>query len=388
MRSVLIILIVLAASLAATLPVVGADITLHEEASAVPGVLVRLGDVATIHGADAERLAEAPLMPSPAPGTSQHLSAGALRDLLKAQGVDPRDHYFRGAYRTQVTTPLGNSASPAPRRENAPWQTPAASAEDSTMAFRVRGGFAAPAPALPVGVVRKASLRESKSVEEAVKAAIQQMLDGRRQTGELRLLVRAVELTSASVNELCEKVGQPLTATLASTATPLPGSLTCKVWPAEGFAGEPYLAVADLVEQPMRAVATTPLTRGALVTASAVRLEPTPLEEIGKSSAAGFTTLEEAVGKETSRPIRMGETLSDVNTAPPMMVRKNDEVMVVSGGGGVSVSMRVVATQDGRVGDLVTVQTLERDERFPARVVGPRRLAVLSGGSALPGGLQ
>jgi flagella basal body P-ring formation protein FlgA len=376
MRFPLVILIVLAASLTATLPVIGADITHHEEASAVPGVLVRLGDVATIHGAEAERLADAPLMPSPAPGTSQHLSAGALRDLLKAQGVDPRDHFFRGAYRTQITTPLGRSASPS-QTETAEWQVNPASAGDSTMAFRVRGGYAAPAPDLPVGVVRKASLRESKSVEEAVKAAIQTTLDARRQPGELRLAVRDVELTSRAVNELCDSIGQPLTAALATTATPLPGSLTCKVWPADGLAAEPYLVVADLVEQPMRVVATTPLSRGALVTASAVRLEPTPLEEIGRANAAGFSTLEEVVGKETSRPIRMGETFSDINTAPPMMVRKNDLVDVVSGGGGISVTMH-----------MITVQTLDRDEQFPARVVAPRRLAVLSGGSALTGGLQ
>jgi flagella basal body P-ring formation protein FlgA len=255
------------------------------------------------------------------------------------------------------------------------------------MAFRVRGG-AAPALSMPVGVVHKASLRESKSVQDAIKSAIQEMLDTRRQPGETRLAVRGVELTSQTVNELLEKIGQPLTATTATTATPLPGSLQCKVWPAEGLAGEPCLVVADLVEQPMRVVATTPLSRGALVTASAARLEPTPLEEIGKASAIGFTSLEDTIGKETTRPIRAGEVYSEYNTSAPLMVRKNDEVMVVSGGGGVSVSMRVTATQDGRVGDLVTVKALDRDEKFPARVVGPRRLAVLAGGSTQLGGVQ
>jgi flagella basal body P-ring formation protein FlgA len=383
MRFVLVTLIALTASLTAT----AADITLRDEAASVPGVLVRLGDVATIRGADADRLAEAPLMPSPAPGTSQHVSAGVVRDLLKAQGIDSREHTFRGAYRIQVTTPLGNATSPAPVAADG-WQSVKGSTGDSSMAFRVRGGANAPTPILPVGVLRKATLRESKSVEDAVKAAIQQMLDMRRQPGETRLAVRGVELNSQTAYELFEKIGQPLTATAATTATPLAGSLQCKVWPAEGLAGEPYLVVADLVEQPMRVVATTPLSRGALVTASAARLEPTPLEEIGKASAVGFASLEDTIGKETTRPIRAGEVFSEFNTSAPLMVRKNDEVMVVSGGGGVSVSMRVVATQDGRVGDLVTVQTLDRDERFPARVVGPRRLAVLAGGSTQLGGLQ
>lgn len=383
MRLALVILIALTTSLTAT----AADITLREEAAAVPGVLVRLGDVATIRGADADRLAAAPLMPSPAPGTTQHISAGAVRDLLKAQGIDSKDHFFRGAYRIQVTTPLGNATPPAPVAGDG-WQSTKGSTGDSSMAFRVRGGAAAPTPILPAGVVRKASLRESKSVEDAVKAAIQQMLDMRRQPGETRLAVRGVELNSKTAYELFEKIGQPLTATAATTATPLAGSLQCKVWPAEGLAGEPYLVVADLVEQPMRVVATTPLSRGALVTASAARLEPTPLEEIGKASAAGFTTLEDAIGKETSRPIRAGEVFSEFNTAAPLMVRKNDLVDVVSGGGGISVTMHMSATQDGRVGDLIIVKTLDRDERFPARVVGPRRLAVLASGSTQLGGLQ
>ncbi|QDV72685.1 flagellar basal body P-ring formation chaperone FlgA [Botrimarina mediterranea] len=379
MRFALVILITFAASLTAT----AADITLREEAAAVPGVLVRLGDVATIRGVGAEVLAEAPLMPSPAPGTSQHLSAGAVRDLLKAQGVDPGRHEFRGAYRIQVTTPLGKSA---PAFGDAATSAAPAPLGDSSMAFRVRTGAAVPMTA--TDVIRQASPRQSKTVEDAIKAAIQQTLDGRRQAGEPRLAVRSVEVTSTTVNELLEKIGQPLTAAIASTSGPQAGPLQCKVWPAEGLADEPYLILADLVEQPMRAVATTPLSRGALVTASAVRLEPTPLEEIGRSGAVGFASLEEAISKETTRPIRVGEVYSDLNTAPPLMVRKNDVVKVVSGGGGVMVTMHMNATQDGRTGDLIVVKTIDGDERFAARVVGPRRLSVLAGGPVQLGGLQ
>lgn len=379
MRFALAILIASTTPLAA----LAADITLREDAAGVPGVLVRLGDVATIRGADADRLAESPLMPSPVPGTTQRLSAGAIRDLLKAQGIEPRDHYFRGAFTVQVTTPLGR-----PTAESAPVTAGRGITEstvDSGTAFRYRGGIDAGQGLTQVRPTRRASLRDSQAIEEAVKSAIQTALDARRQPGESRLAVRGVDVTSTTLNELVNQIGQPLTAAFAPTAVPLPGAMQCRVWPAEGLAGEPYLVVADLVEQPMRVVATTPLSRGALVTTSAVQLEVTPLEEIGRPNAIGFAKLEDVLGKETTRPVRVGEVFSDTNTAPPMMVRRNEEVMVVSGGGGVSVSMRVVATQDGRVGDLVTVQTLDKDERFAARVVGPRRLAVLSGGPAVSG---
>src|SRR5690606_9472644 len=154
---------------------------------------------------------------------------------------------------------------------------------DSSMAFRVRAGFDGAAPSGAVDVIRNASPSESKSVEEAVKGAIQAAIDSSRQPGEPRLAVRGVELNSRTVEELLEQIGQPLTAAIASAGAARPGALQFKVWPAEGLAGEPHSVIADLVEQPMRVVATTPLSRGALVTASAARLEPTPLEEIGKA---------------------------------------------------------------------------------------------------------
>ena len=50
--------------------------------------------------------------------------------------------------------------------------------------------------------------------------------------------------------------------------------------------------------------------------------------------------------------------------------------------------MHMNATQDGRTGDLIVVKSLEGNERFAARVVGPRRLAVLAGGPVQIGGLQ
>ncbi|TWT99368.1 flagellar basal body P-ring biosynthesis protein FlgA [Botrimarina colliarenosi] len=376
----------------APLVAVAADITLLENAVGVSGALVRLGDVAKVSGAGAERLADAPLMPSPAPGTTQYLSAGAVRDLLAAQGESASVHRLRGAYRIQITTPLGGSARVD--AAGSAWDRPspvASPAESLGGAFRVRRS----AVSEPVGVrnvaVRRLSPRDTRAVEEAVAAAIQTTLDAGREADRPRLLVRRVELTDTAVRELAEHAGAAIEAVV--DGSPVGSTLTAQVGLADDPNHDPHRVVAHVVEQPLRLVVVTPLSRGALVTSSSVRLEPVPLEEIDSHQSTGYTTLEEGLGREATRPLRIGEALSDANTAPPLMVRRNEEVEVVSGGGGVSVSMRVIATQEGRIGDLISVQMLDRNERFPARVVGPRRLAVLSASPSVanlvqPGGLQ
>ena len=357
-----------------------AEINLRSEATITGGSLIRLGEVATVTGANADRVARTPLMPSPAPGTRQFVSAGAIRDMLAAQGFAAGENQFRGAYRIQITS----QPNLEPKAPAADWRSATPNSTAPRTAFRVRASGTP--QAAPSRSVRSTPIRQTdmKLIEQSVIAALQAVIDQREISSDRqRLAVRGVELSATAIRELTELRGQQLTGHFANLVNLSAGSRQARIWPESRLDGEPFLVVADLVEQPMRVVARSPLGRGALITASAIRVEPVPLNEIGRRNSTGFAKIHEVVGKETTRRVNAGELFSDMNTAPPMMVRRGEEVTVVSGGGGVSVRVRALAKQDGRTGDLIQIELLGRGEELMARVVGPRRLAILSAGPAV-----
>lgn len=376
-RSLPLLLTVLVAPLAGA-----AEIALREVATTTSGALVRLGDVAAVTGGDAARLERLPLSPSPTPGERQFVSAGSIRAMLAAQGEDPSRHRFTGAYRVRVQTPLEETL---PTAEDAPrWRLATSPRRNARTAFRVRSTEAVLSePALPT---ERLGVRAKQTVEGNVAGVLQTEID-RRLAGQVdrptRLAVRGVKLSATALRELAQLGEMPLTVAFRPTDELAAGQLTARVWPESRLGDEAFRVVAELVEQPMRAIAATPIGRGEMITTSAVRLEPVPLKELDQSRAYGYATADQAIGRETKRSVRPGEVLSDANTAPPLMVRRGEEVEVVSGGGGVLVSLLGIASQDGRQGDLITVERFDSRDKLTARVVGPRRLAVLSAGSAL-----
>ncbi|QDT67760.1 flagellar basal body P-ring biosynthesis protein FlgA [Planctomycetes bacterium MalM25] len=375
-RPFALLLIALASPLAGA-----AEIALRENATAAGGALVRLGDVATVTGGDAARLERLPLSPSPTPGERQFVSAGSIRAMLAAQGEDPRRHRFTGAYRVRVQTPLSETPQTAPEPDRR--RLAASPRGGDRMAFRVRTSAAAVESTYPT---QRVGVRAKQTVEGNLAAALQAEID-RRLDGQgerpTRLAVRSVKLSATALRELAQLGEMPLTVAFRPSDELSAGQLTARVWPESRLGDEAFRVVADLVEQPMRAVAATPIGRGEMITTSAVRMEPVPLKELEQSRAYGYATAERAIGRETKRSVRPGEVLSDANTAPPLMVRRGEEVEVVSGGGGVMVSLLAIASQDGRQGDLIAVERFDSKDKLTARVVGPRRLAVLSAGSAL-----
>lgn len=372
-------------------PVLGAEIRLLESATVDSG-LVRLGDVADVTGPGAAQLVNLPLMPAPSEGATRRLSAGAIRDLLKAQGVAPGAHRFRGAYHVRIGLGVNAPvAAPAPAPAPAPEASSATEVErpaaaPSTTAFRVR-------PAADRGSrwsaieARSRTITNPRQVERGVADRLQEALNLRTDAASPapRLLVRSVTISATAARELGQFDPSAYEAQLLGAESPAPGTVSALVWPASRGADEGFRVVAELVEQPMRVVATQPLPRGAVVVRSAVRLEPVPLEEINRPAALGYASLDQAVGTEALRAVRAGDVLSAINTSPPFVVHEGEEVDVFSGGGGVSVQLTAIAKGDGRLGDLVEVEAYDGQEAFSARVVGRGRLAVLSAGSSIAG---
>lgn len=363
----------------------GAEITLRETAAVGEGSLVRLSDVAKVTGADANRVARLPLMPTPAPGTQQSLSTAAIRAMLAAQGETATRHQFRGAYTVRVSTPV-RQPTPSNGTTDSDWRTTRSGTRSAgSTSFRKRGKFAREANSIESRGTRRLQAVNTRSVEQTVTTAVQAAIDERLggQPVDPRLMVRGVELTKTALQKLSKTASEALLVEIPETAVLSAGSLTAQIRPRSQVREESFRVVADLVEQPMRVVTTAPMSRGAMIVASAVQLEPIPLEEIDRASSRGYTKLDDVVGKEAQRNLRIGDVLSDNNTAPPVMVRRGEQVFVVSGGGGISVTLQAIAKEDGREGELVSVGMLDRRDEFMARVVGYRRLAVLSAGSGL-----
>lgn len=336
------------------------------EAARLEASIVRLGDVADIRAndpAERDRLANLPLMPTPAPGEVQHVRSHAIRDLLKAHGEPLADHRFTGAPAIAV------------RRDIAPrTKTPIASKP-----WRGAGaGYRSVAPSTTTTAPKRRYLitsRDRAAAKERVRQAITGWLAEQPEDVAPRGVV-SVAVTDRQVVVIERFARRPLSVTPIDDAD---NHSRFRITTADGGPLDSVDVDAELVTLRRAIVATTSIARGDLITASRVALRPLPIEDAKRvGNRRLFEDLESVLGNEASRAIREGEPLTGANCVSPILVRRGETVTVVSGGGGVSVKLTAIARGDGRSGDLVTVEAYDRDERFDARVVGRGRLAIVS----------
>lgn len=128
------------------------------------------------------------------------------------------------------------------------------------------------------------------------------------------------------------------------------------------------------------------LPRGALLQASDVELvEGTPTDRAGKVVQA-FGSLDEVVGKETTRAIAPGQVLDAGSLRPPLLVQKGEVVTVYARAAGIQVRTTARARDSGSLGDLVTVESLLDRTKYFARVSAVQEVEVYAGAvSAGPG---
>jgi flagella basal body P-ring formation protein FlgA len=91
-------------------------------------------------------------------------------------------------------------------------------------------------------------------------------------------------------------------------------------------------------------------------------------------------SLELVIGKEATRGIEADTVLQGSQTRSPMLVQRGETVKVSARTGGITVSTFAIVQQNGALGDLVQVQTLDKKQRFAARVAGWKQLEVLPTG--------
>lgn len=350
-----------------------ADIVFRAQASP-QGALVYLGDLATVTDADpavAERLSALPLMPAPAPGTRSTVTAQGIRELIVASGGDLNRLRFDGAIRIELGSASPLSPAPAPAAAPKTFVEPAAPARAS----RQRSGFRRAAPStttkrptwrpVPAGAAAKMTDELQSQIAEFA----------RQQTGDAMLQALAPEVEPRHLSLLS---GATTPVSISTTNPVLVGRQRFLVSFDSSDGPVRFPVFADVRPATPAVFLRRAVPRGATITRADVELQPLPVDSSHASSVLPLARLEDAIGKEASTSLRSGSLLTESNCLPPMLVRRGEEVTVAAGGGGVLVRLQAKARSNGRLGDIVPVETYDRRGRLMARVVGPRELAVLS----------
>lgn len=287
--------------------------------------VVRLGDLADISGADPrqmETLSALDLFPAPAAGQKRYIDLREIQDVLLDRGVNLAAHRFSGAAQVLVTGPGGLEANPV-RRGSQP-------------------------------DVRKAT----RLVREAVAHYLRQASATRDN------LEPEFDLTDDQAR-LVDQASSPLQ--ISGGTAPFHGTQHLQV-AAGGLQGPvDFTLEVRITRPPMVAVAVRSLAKGAMVRTEDVQLisANVPVEQ-----GTVIRSLDDVVGRETTRAIGEGHPFESDGVRSPIMIRRGDVVTIYARSSGIRVRTVARAKDDAGMGELVSVESLEDRKTFFARVSG------------------
>ena len=313
-----------------------AELQLHSEVRTT-GPLVLVSDIAEIHAkdsAEAAELAAIDLMPAPPYGEKRTLRLREVQDLLAVRGVNLGSHRFSGASQVTIQGPH-REPQPATRKLKAP-------------------------PA-----VRKIN---TQPIEEATRSAIEGYLN--ETAGKLGWLI-AFDLSEQRAREIAA-LGDSLE--VGGGSAPWTGKQRFLV-SADNVDASPIAVTVEISLPPAMVVAQHSLPKGTILRAGDVKLQrglPT------KGEAEVYQSIDDVVGKETTRTVAEGQILDSRTVRRQLLVRRNEVVTLYSRAAGVSVRVTARARDDGAAGDVVTVETLDDRKPMFARVSGPQEVEVFA----------
>jgi flagella basal body P-ring formation protein FlgA len=296
-------------------------------------------------------------MPAPPAGSERFLNKREVEDLLAAHGYDLREFQMEGAVQVAIRTsgPKANDQPIVP--SNQPMNRHAA-----ILAGHVDGTPAVAGDA-------SAAARQRDEMNRTI-ANFLETQTGR--TGSWQVICnfaeRHVALLQAATSPLvCQGGREPWVGRqrFVISFTTAQGDVQIPV----------YAEVAN--ESAQVAVAVRPIARGEVITAADVEMQS--LETAPTTGRRPvIESLEQLVGMEARQAIQMGDVILTDNVQAPLLVKRGEEVSVVSQSGGIRVRTTARARQDGSRGQLVQVESLESKERYDVRVVGVREAAIFS----------
>ncbi|MGD0517958.1 MAG: flagellar basal body P-ring formation chaperone FlgA [Thermoguttaceae bacterium] len=308
-----------------------AELRLRQQCSP-HGSVVTLGDIAEIYSADArqaEKLAAVELFPAPPAAQQRVLRVREVQDILALQGINLAQHRFSGA--SQIV--LASAAEPAHADQS-----------------------------LTSSAVKRAQRR--------VQEAILQYLQAKTGSNEPRLLQfdTPPALARAAANPV-----QPIS--LSGGAAPWTGSqhFELRIDSSEGLA--PFTLEVQVIVPSAVVAAVHSLSRGAVIRESDLALVRDAPRE-GESGV--YHSIEEVAGKQAARAVPDGKIIAPDDLQAPLLVHKGDVVTVYARSAGIRVRTIARARDDGSLGDLVTMETMQDRKPYQARVCGAREAEVLA----------
>jgi flagella basal body P-ring formation protein FlgA len=296
------------------------------------GDVWRLGDVADVISVDRrEREALAAIELGPAGPARQTLRAREVQDRLAAHGLNLVNHEFSGSAAI-LLEPKDSSLS-------ADGQRP----------------------------ISKSALNLARAeVVDAIVAHLKRTVDADEEW------TVDVELTAEQLRAMGGQRGR---ATASGGRAPWTGAQTFTLT-TQAANGEFALAVAaDVRRAPRVVVAVNPILRGERIRAGDVELERV---KAGSPQRMTFSTLDDVVGKEAARNIPAGQPLDNQYVRSPLLVRRGDVVDLFARAGGVQVSTKARAREEGSHGDLINVELLADRRPLLARICGVQEVEILA----------
>jgi flagella basal body P-ring formation protein FlgA len=312
------------------------------DAAQVDHAVVRLGDVAEIYGMDEqarERLLAVELLPSPASGKAKKLTVREVQDAIARSMPELASWTFAGSSETTVTRAAATEV-----------RKPAAT--------------------------RKASLSPvaQERVQDRIEAAILEYV--RTRLGDDAWDIEA-ELTEEQLSSLSSSPKVNVTGGRYLDAE----RVQFRVELGEEALKEIWKVTVRVTLPPMIVVARRELSRGELISKQDVELVRGEAE---KGLLKPLESLEDVVGKETTRGIAAGQPITEPSLRPVMLVQRGQVVTVYSRCGGVQIRITGRAKENGAHGDLVPVESLTSRETFHARVSGPQEVEIYAGSTTTP----
>jgi flagella basal body P-ring formation protein FlgA len=340
MKNVFTIIAVALASFAAG--AAAAELRLKSDCRPSTG-LVCLGDVAEIYAtsdAEAKQLSAVDLMPAPAAGEKRVLRVRDLQDILALRGINPAAHRISGASQVMV----------------------------SSAVMETRKDTAKPQSLKPA----ISTARWVAAVRDAIEEYVGE-IDPSAKGCQAKL---SLDDTQAAIIAAARQ-GMTVEGGMAPWTRPQQFVLVCPT--ADGLQRVPVAATITM--PPSVVVTTVALPRGAIIRPGDVKLQPgNPTE----GALQVFTSIEDVIGKETTRILTIGQILDDSLVQRPLLVRRGEIVTVYARSAGIRVRTTARAREDGSQGDLITVESVQDRKSFFARVTGAQEVDVFGQAQQAP----
>ena len=133
-----------------------------------------------------------------------------------------------------------------------------------------------------------------------------------------------------------------------------------------------YLTAKVVYEGPVL-VAAMDIARYKTLTETDIRIEKRRITNISGNHLSGKQL---ALGQQTTRALRAGDTIKASNLTAPQVIAKGDHVTVTAISDGISVSTAGTAMGKGRVGEQIRVQNNKTERVIKARVTGAGQVQV------------